>query len=103
MNTSAGTSALLAGSLDVQLDQNYQPNLGDSFTIISAGVVEGVFESVTFPQLTGGEAMAITYASDHVTLTVVPEPASIALALAIAMCAARRRRAFIFRKLQPPN
>jgi len=57
---SAGTSALLAGSLDVQLDQNYQPNLGDSFTIISAGVVEGVFESVTFPQLTGGEAMAIT-------------------------------------------
>ena len=93
---SAGTSALLAGSLDVELDQNYQPNLGDSFTIISAGIVEGAFESVSFPQLTGGEAMAITYTLDHVTLTVVPEPASMTLALAIAMYAVRRRRDFIF-------
>jgi len=100
---SAGTSALLAGSLDVKLDQNYQPNLGDSFTIISAAFVSGTFESVTFPQLPGGEAMAISYAPDHVTLTVVPEPASMALALTITLCAARRRRGFIFRKLQPPN
>jgi autotransporter-associated beta strand protein len=82
-------STTLGGDLDVVLLGGYTPDLGDSFTILSAaGGVSGSFDSIT-------EGYSIELVGNDVVLTVVPEPSAWALAvfgILMAAITARRRR-----------
>ncbi|MCA9140968.1 MAG: hypothetical protein KDB00_29555, partial [Planctomycetales bacterium] len=66
----------LEGDLVVRLIGGYEPQDGDSFTIITAeGGVTGMFETASLPPLTGGLEWGITYNSNDVQLSVLEFPA----------------------------
>lgn len=70
-------AASLNGTLDVSLFGAYVPNVGDTFTILTAGSRTG-----TFAALSGnGIEYSISYGANSVVLTVtaIPEPATLAL------------------------
>ncbi|MEM8680475.1 MAG: hypothetical protein AAGF97_14090, partial [Planctomycetota bacterium] len=71
-------STQLSGDLNVSLLNNFMPELGDEFAIISApGGVVGSFDSVSFPTLAPGLAFGISYDLHEVLLRV--EAAQLAL------------------------
>jgi len=80
-------TAILSGILDVSFWDGFLPeDHGDSFTFLEAdGGVSGSFDLLnsTLPDLSHiapYSSWAIDYGPNTVTLTVVPEPSSIALA-----------------------
>ena len=61
------------GTLDVQLELAFAPELEDTFAILTAsGGVTGVFDSESLPDLGSLLAMSVVYDADAVTLAVVP-------------------------------
>jgi hypothetical protein len=66
----AGT-AQLDGLLDVSKSGTWTPLLGDTFQILSAGSLVGMFDSVLVPSLAAGQSWLVNYASNGVTLQVV--------------------------------
>ena len=86
----ASGDAALAGGLTVDLVAGFDPAFGQEFTLLTAGSVTGVFDTLTFPTLAGGLCFEVLYGPSTVTLTVVPEPTTLLL-LALAICHLRRR------------
>lgn len=67
-----GDTATLAGTLQVELVEGYQPAAGDSFQIITAGVGRnGFFSNEVLPLLDGGLDWDIQYNPNSVVLSVV--------------------------------
>lgn len=66
-----GGTATVSGRLNVELLDEYDPVIGDSYTIITAASLSGVFEEVTFPDLGEDKAFKITYTANSVVLEVV--------------------------------
>jgi cyclophilin family peptidyl-prolyl cis-trans isomerase len=62
-------AALLGGDLDVSLI-NYNPIPGNSFTVLTAGLITGNFDEINLPQLTAGYVWSITKTNTSLTLTV---------------------------------
>jgi len=84
---------VLDGALDVTLLGGYQPRPGDSFDLLDWGTLAGTFDSVSLPALGAGMAWDTTTLYDSGTITVAPEPATLALVLVgVAGTILRRRR-----------
>ena len=68
-----GGSALLAGFLEVQLVNGFNPSLAQSFQILtSGGGIAGMFLDHVLPTLSGGLSWQLIYRTNGVTLTVGP-------------------------------
>ena len=64
-------SALLGGTLDLELINGYQPVFGDSFTIFTATAgISGTFASVQLPPISGGLEWSINYGAQSVVVGV---------------------------------
>lgn len=67
----AGT-AVLGGTLEVQLIDNFVPSVGDTFDVITAlGGITGTFDTESLPSL-GLLALEVLYDTNGVSLAVVP-------------------------------
>ncbi len=68
----AGTGTKnLNGTLDLALYNNYVPALNESYTIIT-GTISGAFSNINYPPLPAGLYWQITYNSNSVVLSIVP-------------------------------
>lgn len=68
----AATNFSLNGGLNLQLINGFQPNVGDSFTIMTCGGLRsGTFTRVSGTQLPGGKQFVVQYNSNSVVLSVV--------------------------------
>ncbi len=66
-----GGSASLAGTLEVQLVNGFNPSLAQSFQILTgSGGVTGMFRQNVLPALPGGLSWEVVYRTNGVTLTV---------------------------------
>jgi T5SS/PEP-CTERM-associated repeat protein len=77
---SVAGEATLGGELMINLPGNYTPELGQSFTLITAsdGIV-GTFDSMTLPEIPGGLEFGVLYDANSVRLEIQIEQASIGL------------------------
>jgi hypothetical protein len=66
-----GATATVAGTLNVELVDGFEPSLGDSFQILSAGSRTGFFASEDLPALGRGLVWDVNYNSDSIVLNVV--------------------------------
>ncbi|HRX86596.1 MAG TPA: autotransporter-associated beta strand repeat-containing protein, partial [Phycisphaerae bacterium] len=64
--------ATLAGTLNLQLVDDFQPQAGDSFVIITCGMRNGTFDQVTGLSAGPGLAFQVQYNANDVTVTVGP-------------------------------
>jgi fibronectin-binding autotransporter adhesin len=64
-------TATLGGTLNIGLLKNFVPAVGDTFAILVAKSVTGVFATVNGTKINDSEHFTVTYNSDNVTLTVV--------------------------------
>ena len=90
-------NVILGGSLEVDVIENYEPQLGEAFEIIASdGSVSGVFDSSSFPPLDSVLSWQLTYGSQSVILSVVPvpEPAGHILLLFAAIMVIQIRRSY---------
>ena len=64
-------TAVLAGTLEVDLIGGYVPAIGDSFQVLAAGAVSGEFDSEILPELPAGSCWDVSYSATAVTLMVL--------------------------------
>lgn len=92
-------SAELDGTLEVVLVDGFDPDVNDTFVVLTATSITGVFDTVMLPTLNVG-LFDISYSSTSVSLTVVnnlqnlqvvPEPTSAAVLACVVMVVSRRR------------
>jgi hypothetical protein len=81
-------NATLNGSLVISLTNGFQPSFGSTFTILTAGSVQGAFSNITFPP---GEYFNVAYSPTAVILTAIPEPAAVGMLLLPSLVLAARR------------
>jgi hypothetical protein len=62
--------AELGGTLDVELLGGFMPSLGDTFAIITAADVQGMFDTELLPELTTTMQWNVSYQADSVSLSV---------------------------------
>ncbi|MEM7313133.1 MAG: integrin alpha, partial [Planctomycetota bacterium] len=86
----ADGSISLDGDLIVELwdfgEGLYQPILGDTFNILTAERIDGQFVNMSFPTLDGSLSWNIDVSPNRVTLSVVPEPSSLASLMVAVFC-----------------
>lgn len=81
------------GTLDVALLYGYVPQYGDTFDLFDWAALAGAFDAINLPALGGGLGWDTSALYSSGTLSVMPEPATLALlALGAAMALVRRRR-----------
>ena len=73
---SVGGTASIDGILDLTDISGWSPSRGDSWTILEAGTVSGLFDTVLFPVLPDG-SWILAYDADKILLTAVPVPAAV--------------------------
>jgi hypothetical protein len=66
---SVSGAALLGGDLDVSFI-NYTPIAGNTFTILTAGLITGSFDDINLPELSDGLVWSINQTNTSLTLTV---------------------------------
>ena len=66
-------AATLDGTLNINLLDGYEPPLSETFEILTAVSVNGVFDPVNGTAITAGRKFDVTYAASSVSLVVVPE------------------------------
>ena len=88
-----GGQLAVAGTLQVQLLNGFEPSLGDTFDVFDAGSLRGQFSALSLPALGPGLAWDTRALSADGSIAVVPEPAAALLAGGAALLLARRRRA----------
>jgi fibronectin-binding autotransporter adhesin len=91
-------TANLGGSLSVVLLNDFQPHYGDVFQLVSATNFSGNFSAENLPSLANGLNWDISQLGSTGSLSVVPEPTTLALLLCAAPLAARRLRRAVSEK-----
>ena len=90
-----GGTADLTG-FDLIVSGTPDPSLiGQTFTLVDAGTLVGVFDSTSLPELGGVRAdlaWSLAYTPNTVELTLIPAPGGLTLALPLGLAAVRRRR-----------
>jgi hypothetical protein len=61
----------LNGTLNIKLLNNFVPNIGDTFTILTGSTINGQFSQVNGLQINSSEQFQVNYTPTAVTLTVV--------------------------------
>ncbi len=74
--------AFLAGTLELHLINGFVPAAGQSFDILNAASVLGVFDHVVLSGFPAGVGFDVSYGLNRVSITAVPLPASFVLLLA---------------------
>lgn len=89
-----GCSLSLDGDLSIELWNGFAPVLGSTFDIFryDFGDCTGQFDGINQPTLPEGYYFDITYGDTAVTLTLMPEPASLSLLGMGALVLLRKRR-----------
>jgi hypothetical protein len=64
-----GSSAMLAGTLNVTLASGFTPTIGSTFTVLTASSIAGTFSNSTI-SINGSEHFNVSYTSTGVVLTV---------------------------------
>ena len=64
-------TATMEGTLNVSLINDFTPQVGQEFSIITHTTGTGEFDTVNLPTLTGGLSLEIAFSDPEVTLTVV--------------------------------
>ncbi len=70
---SVSQAATLSGTLAITLVNSYEPDLGDTFEIMTFGSRSGTFSSVQGLIIGNGKRFELTYGATNVILEVVPE------------------------------
>jgi hypothetical protein len=65
--------ATLAGTLNLSLINGYEPNLGDTFTIMTFNSRSGTFSTVNGLTIGNGKQFQIGYNAKNIVLTVVAQ------------------------------
>lgn len=71
-----GNQTFLDGTLDIQLLEGYQPDVGDQFMILQSQFLSGTFASINNP---GNYTFDVLYSQEgfvQLSVTAIPEPAS---------------------------
>ena len=90
----AGTASL-AGTLEIVLIDDFMPNLGDTFGVLTYGAVEGDFAQYAGLDLGDGMSLEFNLTPGGMAATAVPEPSTLALLLlAVAVLAGSAWRRF---------
>ncbi len=91
-------AAQLGGELIVTLDAAWLPGpqFGDRFDLLTAAVLQGSFDAVQLPPLSGDLQWQFSQTPTSLSLTVVPEPATLVLMLVAGLAVAGKfiRRRF---------
>ncbi len=82
----------LDGTLNVSFLGGFMPAPGDSFDILNWGTLHGTFANVHLPSLAGSLNWDVSNLYTKGTLTVVPEPATLAPVVLAWFCFVRNRR-----------
>lgn len=70
----ASGPATLSGALEIRLLNNFKPNLGDRFTIVSSNARTGEFSTVAGLAIDATRRFEVRYSASEVTLEVVAAP-----------------------------
>ena len=68
-----------AGELEVRLLGDFTPSFGQSFDLLTFAGRDGWFDEINLPALSDGLSWQTSLAEQSFSVTVVPEPASVAL------------------------
>jgi hypothetical protein len=71
---SVSNAAALGGALDISLINGYQPNLGDTFPVLTCGSRTGTFATISGLVIGNGKQFQVNYGAQGVTLSVVAAP-----------------------------
>ncbi len=86
------TGSLAAnGTLDVQLLNNFAPQLGDTFDLLDFASITGSFNAINLPSLAGGLSFDTTSLLTTGSISVVPEPTTAMLVTFLSLIALQRR------------
>jgi hypothetical protein len=66
--------ATLTGTLNIALINSYEPDLGDSFEIMTFGSRSGEFTSINGLEIGNGKRFEVIYSGTSLTLEVMPAP-----------------------------
>jgi hypothetical protein len=66
-------SAMLAGTLHVQIADGISPALGERFDIVVAPIMAGRFDRVLLPELPAGLTLHVEYSEDRLTIVVAKD------------------------------
>lgn len=66
-------TADLSGTLEVELAPGYQPQLGDSFAVVTYGGHTGEFNELVLPDLEGARTFEVHYGASELQLIVIPD------------------------------
>jgi hypothetical protein len=70
----ATEAAQLAGALTINLVDAYEPNIGDTFTVVTGASVSGTFGALNGIDIGNGKQFNVVYNAANVTLEVVATP-----------------------------
>jgi hypothetical protein len=80
------------GDTNVSLLDGFQPSFGDKFALMSFGELDGWFDTVNLPALSGGLSWSESRGATGYQITVVPEPSTILLSFLTIVLALSTRR-----------
>jgi hypothetical protein len=72
-SVSIAGEATLSGNLTIALVDGYEPNLGDTFTVMTFGSVLGVFADITGESIGNGKRFQANYGANELVLEVVAD------------------------------
>lgn len=74
VGNATNSNITLDGTLNITLLGGFEPNIGESFTIITGASVTGTFAAVNGTAIVAGRRFDVVYSAANVTLMLVTDP-----------------------------